>query len=321
MKYRLFATVLTASALATHSGEVRAQQQTTPQNQGQSNTGTRNQTGTQSGRQPGAPRNSTQPAQSQSSTNDVAINTRAFVAKVVENNQKEIETARLASSRAKSAQVKRYAQQLITDHTHSLNSLQKYASSNNISRTNNSTGNLSSNSNSSRSNSNTTSNTNANAASNSQSNSASTQGRTSSNTQTGNNSSQKNPGQSGRNETPTRSSNPEAMAAADNAHGRDLSSRTGADFDREYIRMMVEDHEKAVALFEQERDAKAVHPQIQAFVNESLPVLRSHLAKAKELQKTVGTSTSPGPDASKTGPTNSRPSTNPAAPTNPTAPR
>jgi putative membrane protein len=110
-----------------------------------------------------------------------------------------------------------------------------------------------------------------------------------------------------------------ASASADNAHARELGTKTGADFDQAYIRMMIEDHEKAVALFEQERDAKAVHPELQAFVNSNLPVLRSHLARAREIQKTVGASANP--EAFKSRPANANSSSNPATPTTPTAPR
>jgi putative membrane protein len=64
-----------------------------------------------------------------------------------------------------------------------------------------------------------------------------------------------------------------------------LSKKTGADFDKAYITMMVKDHEGAVALFEEASDDK--NQTIQDFARATLPTIEMHLDKAKELAATL----------------------------------
>jgi putative membrane protein len=60
-----------------------------------------------------------------------------------------------------------------------------------------------------------------------------------------------------------------------------LGQRTGADFDREYMKMMVEDHAKAIALFE--KASGNSDPEIKAFAEQMLPTLKNHEADSKKL--------------------------------------
>lgn len=66
----------------------------------------------------------------------------------------------------------------------------------------------------------------------------------------------------------------------------DLSKLQGDAFDRQYMKMMVEDHEKDVAMVE-EFEKKAMDPQIKKFCEDVLPTLREHLKLAKELNDLV----------------------------------
>ena len=59
-----------------------------------------------------------------------------------------------------------------------------------------------------------------------------------------------------------------------------LSKLNGADFDREYMKQMVEDHEAAVKLFEHETKI-GTDPDVKKFAEETLPTLRDHLKQAK----------------------------------------
>ncbi len=64
----------------------------------------------------------------------------------------------------------------------------------------------------------------------------------------------------------------------------DISSKSGKDFDKAYIRQMVEDHEKTVKLFEDgQKDVEDA--EIRAFIDKTLPVLKSHLDQIKNLSK------------------------------------
>ena len=58
-----------------------------------------------------------------------------------------------------------------------------------------------------------------------------------------------------------------------------LAPKKGKDFDVEYSKMMVEDHQKDIAEFEQEA-ASGKDPAMKAFAEKYLPVLKHHLQMA-----------------------------------------
>lgn len=62
-----------------------------------------------------------------------------------------------------------------------------------------------------------------------------------------------------------------------------LSKLSGADFDKEYVKMMVDDHEKDVADFQKQADSGS-DADIKAFAARTLPVLKSHLEIIKTIQ-------------------------------------
>lgn len=63
------------------------------------------------------------------------------------------------------------------------------------------------------------------------------------------------------------------------------AKKAGKDFDHDYIGKMVGDHKDAVELFE--KASKSSDADIAAFATSTLPTLRTHLAKAIEIQKAV----------------------------------
>ncbi|HVE40306.1 MAG TPA: DUF4142 domain-containing protein [Planctomycetota bacterium] len=69
----------------------------------------------------------------------------------------------------------------------------------------------------------------------------------------------------------------------------DLAELNGADFDRKYIGMMVKDHVKAVALFE-ENAKLAKDADLRAFAEKMTPDLRAHLKTARHLAGKIGAS-------------------------------
>jgi len=76
---------------------------------------------------------------------------------------------------------------------------------------------------------------------------------------------------------------PAAPARAHRNKLDDLGKKQGADFDREFVREIgVKAHEKDIKDFEKAaKDAK--DPQVKAFAEKTLPVLREHLAAAQKL--------------------------------------
>lgn len=61
-----------------------------------------------------------------------------------------------------------------------------------------------------------------------------------------------------------------------------LTSISGADFDRTYIQQMIAHHQNGVARFERAA-ATAQDPEIKAFAAKHLPILRQHLADARDI--------------------------------------
>ncbi|RFZ85002.1 DUF4142 domain-containing protein [Mucilaginibacter terrenus] len=70
----------------------------------------------------------------------------------------------------------------------------------------------------------------------------------------------------------------------DTEHNRILTSlttKTGADFDKEYMQVMVHDHEKAIGLFETVTDN--TDKKINDLADKTLPKLREHLKEANAI--------------------------------------
>ena len=63
-----------------------------------------------------------------------------------------------------------------------------------------------------------------------------------------------------------------------------LASKNGADFDREFARAAVVDHDKDIAAFEKEASSGS-DPDVKNWARQTLPTLRAHLAAAQALPK------------------------------------
>ena len=78
-----------------------------------------------------------------------------------------------------------------------------------------------------------------------------------------------------------------ATPAPDPTATAELQGQTGADFDRAYIDMMVMDHQKAVAIFENAAQ-NASTDEAKTLATNALPKLRDHLQRAQQLQQRLG---------------------------------
>jgi putative membrane protein len=67
-----------------------------------------------------------------------------------------------------------------------------------------------------------------------------------------------------------------------NASATQLMHMKGDGFDRAYVKDEIQDHEKAVAMFQREAD-HGTDPDVKAYATKVLPTLHEHLEKAKEL--------------------------------------
>jgi len=87
----------------------------------------------------------------------------------------------------------------------------------------------------------------------------------------------------------------EMPTQADEAHQKDaarLAGMNGSDFDRSYMMMMVNDHQKVVSMFEK-YSTEGSDPDVRAFARKMLPTLQDHLKMARELSGKVAGSSNP----------------------------
>lgn len=79
---------------------------------------------------------------------------------------------------------------------------------------------------------------------------------------------------------------PDSLSKKHQQHRDNLAKKQGAAFDKAYMKMMVDDHQKDVSEFEKaSKDSKI--EQIKAFATKTLPVLRTHLDSAKAINKSL----------------------------------
>jgi putative membrane protein len=76
---------------------------------------------------------------------------------------------------------------------------------------------------------------------------------------------------------------PSAMMADHQMHVNDLNSKSGVDFDKAYIDMMVEDHNQDINMFKTASNNMS-DADLKTFATKTLPVLQKHLDRAKALQ-------------------------------------
>ena len=75
---------------------------------------------------------------------------------------------------------------------------------------------------------------------------------------------------------------PDSLLPEERKHIDMLKKKTGTDFDKAYMNMMVEDHKKDVAEFKKESESSK-NADIKNFAAKTLPVLQKHLDSAKAI--------------------------------------
>ena len=67
-----------------------------------------------------------------------------------------------------------------------------------------------------------------------------------------------------------------------------MSAMSGMEFDMAYVKMMVKDHEKAVALYQKEAD-NGKDAEAKAFAAKTLPVVQMHLDMSRKMMSSMNT--------------------------------
>jgi putative membrane protein len=89
---------------------------------------------------------------------------------------------------------------------------------------------------------------------------------------------------------------PTALEPSQQAMRDRLSALSGNDFDRAYMSEMVRDHTEDIALFERAAET-STDPELKAWAAQSLPMLREHLALARQVNSEVVLGPVPTPAA------------------------
>ncbi len=76
---------------------------------------------------------------------------------------------------------------------------------------------------------------------------------------------------------------PQGAGEEHQKHIDELMQKTGSDFDKSYMEMMVKDHEEDIDAFQKSSD-KGKDIEIKAFASKTLPVLKVHLDSAKAIR-------------------------------------
>jgi putative membrane protein len=71
-----------------------------------------------------------------------------------------------------------------------------------------------------------------------------------------------------------------------------LEGLSGTDFDRDFVKMAVNDHEKDIKEFEK-ASKDLDDADLKAFATKMVPKLQEHLSQAKSLQASVGSTGAP----------------------------
>jgi len=86
---------------------------------------------------------------------------------------------------------------------------------------------------------------------------------------------------------------PSAPLEKHQKHIDKLKDKKGVDFDKDYIKMMVDDHEEDIKKF-QDAANDVSDTDLKAFAAKTLPVLQTHLDSAKAISKSIKGSVDPG---------------------------
>lgn len=76
---------------------------------------------------------------------------------------------------------------------------------------------------------------------------------------------------------------PQELSSEQKSMMEKLSKLAGADFDKQYVDMMVDDHEHDVEAF-QTQSEKGDDAEVRAFATKTLPTLRDHLQMIKDIK-------------------------------------
>lgn len=72
---------------------------------------------------------------------------------------------------------------------------------------------------------------------------------------------------------------------ANNNSNNGLNNLKGAEFNRKFLSMEIRDHQKALAMFQHAKAEFANDPDVRVYIDETIPILETHLKMAQNLHR------------------------------------
>jgi putative membrane protein len=79
---------------------------------------------------------------------------------------------------------------------------------------------------------------------------------------------------------------PDSLSKESKKHVADMEKKKGKEFDKAYISMMIEGHQKVLKEFE-DIQSKGSDSELKAFVTQTIPVIKGHLDSAKSIKDSM----------------------------------
>lgn len=79
---------------------------------------------------------------------------------------------------------------------------------------------------------------------------------------------------------------PSVVSADEQKHFNELNKKSGADFDKAYTKLMIDDHKNDIKVFD-DAGKNLKDPDLKAFANKTLPTLKMHLASISKVDSTM----------------------------------
>jgi len=79
---------------------------------------------------------------------------------------------------------------------------------------------------------------------------------------------------------------PDSLSKESKKHVADMQKKKGKDFDKAYINMMIEGHQKVLKEFE-DIQSKGSDNELKAFVSQTIPIIKGHLDSAKSIKESI----------------------------------
>ncbi|GAB3012421.1 DUF4142 domain-containing protein [Spirosoma pulveris] len=80
---------------------------------------------------------------------------------------------------------------------------------------------------------------------------------------------------------------PTTLGEDEQKHVNDLAKLTGAEFDKKYVSMMVDDHKEDIDLFKKAADDEKTNPAVKEFATKTLPTLQKHMDRINAIDKKI----------------------------------